>query len=454
MLVLLAALAHGASLDLIDVAGPAGTPTATDGAALWWNPAGLALGHGTRVTAEVAPVLAHVELDRDDPYYGGLQEYTFASAVPYVGVATDASVEGLGLGAAIAVPYARGAKAVEVGPGRTALRGGGNQTAFVMLGAAYEVAPHLSVGLTGSAVVSMWTAEVDNPMVPDLHERLGADSPYTEADIEDPAYASIIDYSTLHGLSGAWSAGAAWSPSATVDLGVTVHGPTRVDHSGDLTMHFGCPPQDDAVGRFALESLGLCYADVDARGTLGFDLPARVQAGVAVRPVDTLRLELMGGLVGWSRFTDFDIGFEDIPERNPDLPEATSEGLEQQRQWARDNRDSGWVGLDVQAQVSERALVGGRVTWDRAAVPDSVVSPNNYDADDVLLMLQGGVGLTEHVALRLSWTHHLLATRTVTDSAYYLALEDHAEDRYAYAQMNGTYRGRIDRVGLLLQLDL
>ena len=36
--------AQAASLDLLEVAGPFGTPTATDAAAVYWNPAGLAMG--------------------------------------------------------------------------------------------------------------------------------------------------------------------------------------------------------------------------------------------------------------------------------------------------------------------------------------------------------------------------------------------------------------------------
>ena len=48
MILLLCSLrAMATSLDDIEVAGAWGSPTADDGAAAWWNPAGLAAGSGT-----------------------------------------------------------------------------------------------------------------------------------------------------------------------------------------------------------------------------------------------------------------------------------------------------------------------------------------------------------------------------------------------------------------------
>ena len=79
---LLTSGAHAASLDLIEVGGAWGTPAATNPTALWWNPAGLAVGGGTQVHVEVAPTIGTVTAARDNPDYGELDPTYFAEGYP------------------------------------------------------------------------------------------------------------------------------------------------------------------------------------------------------------------------------------------------------------------------------------------------------------------------------------------------------------------------------------
>ena len=109
--------ANAASLDLLEVGGPYGTPAATNATASFWNPAGLAMDQGTRFTLEGAPAFANVDISVDGAgeYWGGEDQYTYFGVAPFAGVATDFGVDGLGVGLSLSVPFAKGAKAVNLG---------------------------------------------------------------------------------------------------------------------------------------------------------------------------------------------------------------------------------------------------------------------------------------------------------------------------------------------------
>ena len=111
-MLLLASLSLAASLDNIEIGGPWGTPTTTDGSAGWWNPAGFAAARGTRVFLEGGYITADFEFDRagDDM---GVDTYELSGIAPTIGVASDLGIDHLGpgrlgVGLILAVPYARG----------------------------------------------------------------------------------------------------------------------------------------------------------------------------------------------------------------------------------------------------------------------------------------------------------------------------------------------------------
>ncbi len=97
-----------ASLDNLEVGGLFGTPTATDSTALWWNPAGLAFGEGAGFYIEAAPMLGGVDFQRDDPFNGGQDIIKLSGVLPFLGFSTTLDRPGLGLGAAMAIPIAKG----------------------------------------------------------------------------------------------------------------------------------------------------------------------------------------------------------------------------------------------------------------------------------------------------------------------------------------------------------
>ena len=442
------AVAHAASLDNLEIGGPWGTPTVNDATAVWWNPAGIAAGEGTRIQLEGAPTFATVTQERAAPH-GGSDIYTLQGVVPYAGVVSDLGVDGLGVGLGLAIPFVRGgAETTEPGPGAFHMRDGDSRAIFAMLGAGYEIADRVAIGVGLALVRSSWTARVDTDTLPSLDAAIaaqGEDAGYTDAMLEDPEYTGTLQFGELSDTTFTFSAGARVKPVEGLVIGVAyIHG-AAVDNTGDVTIALGCPPETDTVGRFGAERAGVCDATVHADASVAYVLPNRIHAGVAYSPADAVTLEAMGGWVHWSVFTDFDIGVHGSDLDN----EEGRAMIEQDRLWARANEDSAWFGLDAKGRLGERWTFGGRVLYDTAAVPDIALSSNNYDADAVMLSGLVAYAPTKTLQFGVSWTHHFLQEREVTDSGFSMTVDgEPTEDRWNYPHANGVYNGTIDRVGI------
>ncbi|MEO0606570.1 MAG: hypothetical protein AAF211_34400, partial [Myxococcota bacterium] len=160
---------------------------------------------------------------------------------------------------------------------------------------------------------------------------------------------SVFD---LRDTAFTFGAGVYVTPSDRVGLSLAYQHGMRLDNEGDLTLAFGCPPTFDPIARRASEAIGTCDTTVGGRGTIGYRLPGRLQAGVALRPTDRLRLEVMGAVVFWSVFDTYDIqplvapsAFVDAEGEGNRI--VASDLASTPRPWARDNRTSGWVGVDA-----------------------------------------------------------------------------------------------------------
>ncbi len=451
-MLLLLPLAHAASLDNLEIGGPWGSPVATDPTAVWWNPAGLAAGTGTRVFLEGAPTFASITYERAEPN-GGNDIYRLSGVVPYIGVASDLTVPGLGVGLAMAVPTVRGgAEAQEPGPGAWNMREGDIRAIRAMIAGSYEIKDRVALGASLHLVRSTWIARVDTDTLPDLAgaiEAQGEETHYTDADLENPDYTATLQFDELSDVALSWSAGARVKIDPGITIGVAyVHG-AAVDNTGGVAIQFGCPPESDTTGRYAAERAGTCYNTVEADASVAYTLPERVHGAVSWEPNDAWQLTAMGGWVRWSVFTDFHITVSD-----PQIESAEGKDLiEQSRKWARANVDSGWGGLDVKAHPAEKWTVGGRLLYDAAAVPTEALSTNNYDANAWMLSALAAWRPVPAVEVGASWTHHFLEERVVEESGFAQTLEGTPrEDRWNYPHAAGTYSGGIDRIGVAVRL--
>lgn len=489
-MVALASTGWAGGLDLLEVGGVWGTPGADNPTALWWNPGGLARGEGTQVFLEVAPTFGAVTAMRDNPDYGPVDPAAFGDSgagapdsydysgtdvlstvapVPFLGVSTDFGVEGLGVGASLSVPFGKGGALRDPeGPNRFHLRSGDIQAIYASVGGAYEILDHLSVGVSGSMVNSWWSADTDVSLYSDLANAIpgGVPDSFQDGYAELPGYA-VGTVLTTRATSFTFGAGVSVRPLGDDRLDVSLsynHG-VRLDHEGEVRLQFACPPAyDDAALGAATGLIGICSdgtgASATGTATIGYNLPNRLHLGVTVRPTEQVRLEVMAGAVFWSAFGPYEIGtlvsstqFPDAVNANAAAEAATISS--QPRTWARDHRDTFWAGVDGKVGISDRVSVGGRALFDRAAIEAQSVSANNYDADALHLTGMVDVIPTEKLGLTLSFTQQFLAPRTVTESPYRIAVDQtEIPVEYRFPSANGTYTGRISRVGVAVRARL
>ena len=201
-LALASAPAHAASLDLLEVGGLWGTPTATGPTAVWWNPGAMSGGSGTRFLFELAPTIGGVTIDRDDPNYSddtdfsGSETFSTVQPIPFLGVVSDFGVPGLGVGLAGFVPMGRGGSSTSEEPGasRTHLRVALILPLPASLSVSYGMENVFGIGASVTYIHSTWQATLDNDMSTQLldfaAETLPALFPVAEAatdtTIEDP----------------------------------------------------------------------------------------------------------------------------------------------------------------------------------------------------------------------------------------------------------------------------
>jgi long-subunit fatty acid transport protein len=456
---------------------------------LWWNPSGLALGHGTQVMVEVAPTFGSVTAQRANPDYGILDpsvydpkdrdevpdSYDYSGTdvlssfapVPFLGISTDFGVEGLGVGASLSVPFGKaGSLADPNGPNRYHIRSGSIQTLYTTLGGGYRLTDAIALGGSVSMVSSWWSADTDFSLYPDLaaNQITGDGSTYQDAVQEMPEYAvrTLID---TRDTALTFGVGANLQPLGddTLQIAISYNHQVRLDHEGTASLEFACPPTwDGPAYTDATGVLGICDPEtgrgVTAAGTasLGYRLPGRVHLGIAVQPHERVRLEVMGGAVFWSAFGPYEIQTLVPPSSFPNpLSDGTMAGIvSAKREWARDHRDTFWAGVDGKVNLSDRVMVGGRALYDRAAIEAQSVLANNYDANALHLSAMGEVRPTPNLGVTLSVSHQFLARREVTDSPFAISVAGPQPGReaYFYPSGNGTYTGRITRIGAAIRV--
>jgi long-subunit fatty acid transport protein len=441
-------LATAAGLDQVEVGGLWGHPLSTDATALHWNPAGLAAKSGSAFMFEGAPQIAAVEIERDHPLFGGHSSYRTFAVAPFAAVKTKLGSLGLGLG--LAVPYGKSSASIdgEFGVSSYSLVRGGSFTLAIQTGAAYDFG-RVQVGGSLSTMVTTFSSQVNNSLVPDLVAGFGQKH-FTEEYIEDSHYATTSRADGLSGVGFSGSLGIRVALNDTLTLGASyLHG-SRVKVSGEARQTFACGRPDDEVGQAVLTFTGLCDADLKTHFTNEWRLPWRVQMAIQWQPKDEVELTAMGAFVRWSVFDNYRITIADVDTLN-DIPDPTAKGLNSVRLNARDNQDTFWVALDGKVKVRERLLLGARITYDHPAVPIEVLSPNNFDGPTVAVGVLAAYSVLDRVQIGVSTTHQFIATRTVTDGAFGLTLERPEDTRLFWANNNGTYAGRITRLGLSLR---
>lgn len=399
VLIVLAApqVASGGGFAVARFGGEQGHPATDHPTAIYFNPAGLALGTGLRIYGE--GVFAFRTLSYDRPVEAinnvlepgetgagtpadavatnsGEASLTNMLASPFFGVVADLGVPNLAIGAAVYAPFGGQAEwdeneefeGSDMYPGavdgvqRWSTIDGELRSLYFTLAGAYRLpGPRLSFGVGLNLIrSSILTVRARN-------------APGTDDLITDTGNLiegrSLIDVSGTH-LSA--SAGVTWQPMTELTIGASYQsqpGFGTMTQSGTLVNKLGATP--------ALES------NID----LEQQLPDIVRLGAAYRATPDLELRLSGDYQRWSVFENQCLLDGDDPDANCDFlasgapgPDAAGIVVNIPRNW----KDTYSVRAGGSYWLNPAFEINTGLVFDSSAVPDEYVDASLIDMNKVI----------------------------------------------------------------------
>ena len=414
---------------------------------IYYNPAGIALGKGTRIYVEGTLAYRTVDYDRDEGAIDNPGSATPDEAIdansgpahlanilasPFVGIVTDAGVKGLGLGLALYAPFGGQAEwdkntayegdatypgAVD-GPQRWAAIEGHQRTIYITAGAAWT-SPRRSVAFgAGLNLISSDLALVRARNATGTDDLVNPDGSVAEG-------RSLLEASDLTVGLGL---GAMWMPTRKVRLGIgyqSMPGFGDMTLEGTLTNKFGSNPET-AVDVVLLQRM-----------------PDVLRVSAEIEASDALVLRLAADWQRWSQYANQCLlPADDEAMRctfRPDGSIDTAAGGSGQVivNLPRDWTDTFSAKVGAGYHVSDKVEVGGSVTYDSNAVPDETMDPSLFDMDKVIVQLGGDVGLGDKLSLSAHLGQVVYFSRTTEPRA-----ED-PEPPSLNPDMAGTYSSSV-----------
>jgi long-chain fatty acid transport protein len=379
--------------------GELGNPTTSHPTALYFNPAGLALGTGTRIYAEGVFIYRTASYERpvaaiDNVLEGGEMgsgtpedaigansgEASLANFLvsPFAAVVSDLGIDNLGVGLGVYAPFGGQAtwdrnqawEGDETYPGavdgvqRWATIDGSIRALYLTLGGAYQLGDQLSIG----AGVNVVRQEVATTRA---RTAVGTDDLIATASGAVVEGRSFIDAS---GTQLAASAGIMWRPLTKLRLGASYQsrpGFGESTLSGTLESKFGSGPVSTTPVDFV------------------HSLPDVVRIGAAFWPSDTLELRLSGDYTRWSVMEYQCLLDASDPEArcafNADGTVDTAAGgagviVNIPRNW----KDTFGVRAGASWWAGPALEVMGGLSYDSNAVPDTTMDASIIDMDKLV----------------------------------------------------------------------
>lgn len=389
-------------------------PAADHPTAIYYNPAGLALGKGTRIFAEGVFAYRDVSYDRPvgainnvtDTGVGTPTEAVGANsgsagakniiASPFLGVVSDLGVKNLGVGLAAYAPFGGQAewdtndafKDSDAYPGavdgvqRWSTMSGSLRALYFSLGAAYYLpGPRLSFGASVSLISeSLDTIRARNAVGTD--DLVSGSGNLLEG-------RSHLDVS---GLSYGAGFGVIWEAIDDLHIGLSYQsqpGFGKTTQSGDLNFKFGNSASDTSKVDFTQK------------------LPDIVRLGGSYRVQKNLELRLFGDYTRWSVFDNQCITDANDPGANCSLDAkggATADTQGVVANLKRDWKDTFGVRVGATYWLDEDKELTGSLAYDSSAVPDKTIDPALIDMDKMGIALGGRIRLTDEMRLNLSYS--------------------------------------------------
>jgi long-chain fatty acid transport protein len=433
-----------------------GHPTSDSVTSIYYNPAGLALGHGTRIYAEGIFVYRAADYIRDPGAIDNVIDPTTDSgpgtpsdaidanagkatlrnyiASPFLGAASDLGIENLGVGIAGYVPFGGQASWDKVdryendstypgaydGPARWASIEGTQRTLYVTAAGAYRIpAAKLSFGVGLNFIRN----ELD------LVRARNADGSDDLVTVPDGGLLEGRSLLTAKGNTFGFGAGAIYEPTPALRFGLSYQSQPGLGENklpGTLTNKFNTGPVSDVP--------------ID----LNQELPDIIRAGVMFMPNPDLEIHLAVDYQRWSVFKDqclttaaegaapakckfLESGAADeangasgiiinIPRRYDD-----SYGVRVGASW--------WVTPCV-------ALLGG-LTFDTTAIPDETMDPALMDSNKIIGNIGADIGVIDELRLLVALSHVQYFDRTIAPRETPFEAPSRSPD------MAGTYKQQI-----------
>jgi long-chain fatty acid transport protein len=341
---------------------------ADDADALWLDPAGLAhfAKTGTRALLfDAAYLYDTVDYTRVDAAGNTLPRTT--NQQPGTGLPTLAGALALSdqlvIAGGIASPYIGLHRYADDSAARYAsISTEGSTFVMVTVGAAYAVSDQLRVGATLEDLVSSSTMRVAFSGCP------GA----MNCAPEDPAFDGIAQIDQTDYIAPSGSVGVQYDATSAITLGATIHAPTKIASSGRLALTL--------PGSAAFQGAKV----IGDSASLHYELPASVRAGVEMRPLRELRVEVAVDVELWSEHDGVSITPDNVSVQ-------LTSGTLPLHAMTIPRHDKTTFSPAIGAEWrTHGAVVGAGYAYETAAAPTGEVSALAIDASKHVIGLGGG----------------------------------------------------------------
>jgi long-chain fatty acid transport protein len=362
---------------------------ATDGSAIFWNPAGLGFQNRASAYAGVTLIMPKTS------FYGPLQansgtENKMVSQVfnPINGYVVYPIFDGLTAGFGVNNPYGLGTEWEENWAGRFLTVKIDLKTFYFSPTVSYRIMDNLSLGaglnyVTGDVALSRKVAI---------------------ASVATPAEPMVnLD---LKGTGIGWTAGVMYKPTPELSIGLSYRSKVKIDATGSAT--------------FTPNYAVLALPQGDAAASL--ELPATGFAGLAYKVTDKLTLEADYQYIGWTSYKELKIEFKS------NNSSSTS---------PKNYQDTYIARLGGEYDLGCLKLRGG-LYFDHSPVKTEHLEPLLPDADRIGYNVGFGYQLTDHLNVDMSYLFIKFFDRK-------------AENTIPENNFDGTYRSIANLIGLDLE---
>jgi long-chain fatty acid transport protein len=358
--------------------------------AQYYNPAGLVRLERPTVNVGLSGVQQNVTFTRqseDGSFLEPAKNLAKPFLIPQLGFATPIT-EDFGFAFGFYSPYAPDYLYAEDGAQRYTIIDSVIWNFSIGPSLAWQPIPELSVGLG-----LQW-------QVLRVEERLKV----TISGRDNPDDDVAVDARTLDMFTPGFNVGVLIEPVEILSIGISLQPPTKFKAHGKGELDFSesvlAPLLDQTV-----------YTDDDI--ALNLALPLVLRAGVAVRPVPELEVELAGFWEQWSVLSDITVEEIDVTVTGPIIGEQpVDETLELPAGF----RDVFSVRLGGEYQVTDIFAVRAGGFYETSSLETAKVSVALFDTPKVQLGLGTSLLLFDHLGLDTSFAYLLFQSREVRDS--------------------------------------